>query len=349
MEKINLGIVFGGMSTEHEVSIMSGISVIENLDKSKYNIYNIYINKIGEWYEYNYTGKDLKLGEEIKNITLIENPYNYIKQFDCIFPVLHGAYGEDGAIQGLFELSKIPYVGCGVLSSSVGMDKVYTKMIFEKANIKQTKHITVIKEGSDYILLDDKLNHCKKKIEEICDVIEKEINYPAFIKPSNSGSSIGVNKAKSKKDLIQFIDYASKFDQKVIIEKGINGREIECSILGHRDVEASVVGEIKLGDEFYSYNDKYVDGKSIPVIPAQIAEEKANEIRKIAMKAFKAIDGKGFSRVDFFLENETEEIYLNEINTIPGFTTISMYPKLWEASGLSYSKLLEKLIDIAMK
>ncbi len=350
MSKLKLGVIFGGISTEHEVSVVSGTSVIENLDKEKYEIYPIYISKKGEWYKYKKTINEIKtleISEEINEIEKIEDVIEYLSKMEVIFPVLHGAYGEDGTIQGIFELIKIPFVGCGVLASSVGMDKVYAKIVFEKAKINQAKYEYVRKSENDYIYIDKEFNEKKCDIGEICNIVEKNLKYPMFIKPSNSGSSVGINKAKSKEELKNAIEYAVKFDKKILIEEGINGRELECAVLGNEDVIASHLGEVLPAEEFYSYDAKYKNAESKTKIPAKIDENIQNEIRKQAIKAFKAIDGKGLSRVDFFLENETNKIYINEINTLPGFTKISMYPKLFEYDGIEYKDLLDKLISLA--
>jgi len=244
-------------------------------------------------------------------------------------------------------LLKIPYVGCKVLASSVGMDKVYTKIIFEKANIKQAKYEHIRKYENKYIYIDKQFNEQILEIKDIARKISQNLKFPMFIKPSNSGSSVGINKAKNIEQLEEYIEYASKFDNKILIEEGIVGKEVECAVLGNEDVIASCVGEIKPADEFYSYDAKYKNAQSVTQIPANITKEKSDEIRNLAIKAFKAIDGKGLSRVDFFIEEGTQKVYINEINTLPGFTNISMYPKLFEAVGISYKDLLDKLIELA--
>lgn len=336
MEKKKLGVIFGGMSTENEVSVMSAKSVLANLDKEKYEIYPIYIDKEGIWW------KDIQKEK-------IENEIRYLKKMDVVFPVLHGLYGEDGTIQGLFELLKLSYVGCHVLGSSVGMDKVYSKVIFDKAGLKQTKYEYIRRYKDKYIYVDKEFNEEIIEIKEAVERISKNLKFPVFIKPSNSGSSVGINKAKNKEELEEYIEYATKYDNKILIEQGIEGREVECAVLGNEEVIASCVGEIKPAEEFYSYNAKYNNQKSRTEIPANISEEISEKIRNQAIKAFKAIDGKGLSRVDFFIEKETNEIYINEINTLPGFTNISMYPKLFEESGIDYKELLNKLIEIALE
>lgn len=346
---MKLAVIFGGVSTEHEVSIISGMSVIKNLDKEKYEIKPIYIDKEGKWYEPVIENSNLKIGQEIEKQNKIENIIEYLKTFDIIFPVLHGKNGEDGTIQGLFEIIGVPYVGCKVLASSIGMDKAYTKVIFEKADIKQVPYVYIRKYKDRYILVDDKWNETTLEMQELVKRVSKKLKYPMFVKPSNAGSSIGISKVNEQKYLEKAITYAAEFDKKIIIEQGIKGRELECAVLGNEDVIASGVGEIIPADEFYSFDAKYNNEQSICKIPAKIDEEVQEKIRKMAIKAFKAIDGKGLSRVDFFLEDESNSIYINEINTLPGFTQISMYSKLWEENGISYSQLLEKLIKLSIE
>lgn len=341
MKKI--GVIFGGMSTENKVSIKSAKSVLKNLDKGLYEIYPIYIDKEGKWWKCSYNEKN----GQIKNNEEIENVFKYLKEIDVAFPVLHGLYGEDGTIQGLFELLKIPYVGCHVLASSVGMDKAYTKIIFERAGLKQAKYKYIKTYKEKYIYINEDFEEEIMNIEEIARKIEKEIKFPMFIKPSNSGSSVGINKANNNEELKKYIKEASKFDEKILVEEGINGKEVECAVLGNKDVIASCIGEIKSADEFYSYDAKYNNQESKTNIPADISEEISDKIKKQAVKAFKAIDGRGLSRVDFFVEKDTNEIYINEINTLPGFTNISMYPKLFEKSGINYKELLNRLIELA--
>lgn len=352
MNKIKLGVIFGGQSTEHDVSIVSGSSVIKNLNKEKYEIYPIYISKDGVWYHYT---KDIdkveifNIGEEPKEIEKIPNEMEVLKEQDIIFPVLHGLYGEDGTIQGLLELLKIPYVGCKVLASSICMDKVYAKMVFEKANIKQAKYIVLNSSNKDYIYIDEELNYVNMQTDAICKMVEEKLGYPVFVKPSNSGSSVGVNKAENKKELIKAIEIASKYDKEILIEEGIDGKEVECAVLGTDNPEASCVGQILSADEFYDYDSKYKNAESKTLIPAGIDKQTEEEIRKTAVKAFKAVRGTSLARVDFFVDRKTNEVYLNEINTMPGFTTISMYPKLWEHCNVKYTELLDKLIELALK
>jgi D-alanine-D-alanine ligase len=347
MSKKKVLVLFGGMSTEHGVSRISATSVLQNMNTDNYHIGVIGIDKDGTFLEYIGEFKDICSGDWSKYTRKIDNVISFIKNYDVAFPVLHGLYGEDGTIQGLFELVKIPYVGCKVLASSVGMDKVYTKIVFDKAGIKQVPSIYIQVINNKITLIKDNFDEVYDE-EIILKEIESKIGYPAFIKPSNSGSSVGVNKAKNREQLLACVKEAAVYDKKILIEKAVNPREIECAVLERNgNVEASVLGEILPAGEFYSYESKYEDENSGLEIPAKLDDKTADMIRNTAIKAFKSIDGSGLSRVDFFIDKDTGNIYLNEINTLPGFTNISMYPKLWEKSGLSYSKLIDALIDNA--
>ena len=328
---IKVAVIYGGMSTEHDVSMVSAQNVIENLNASKYDIYKIEIAKNGEW---------LNNGKKIKNVVEI------LQKMDVVFPVLHGLYGEDGTIQGMLEMLKVPYVGCKVLASSVCMDKVYTKYILKNAKINQAKFV-YIKNENTYV--DDDLEEMDLQNDEIIDVVNKKLGFPVFVKPSNSGSSVGVTKANNGEELVRAIQTASQYDKKILIEEAIVGKEVECAVLGNDEVKASTVGEIISAEDFYTYDAKYNNSESKTVIPALIPEKIIEEIRRCAIKAFKAVDGSGLARVDFFVEKDTNKVFLNEINTMPGFTEISMYPKLWEASGISYSELLDELIKLALQ
>lgn len=347
MGKKRLGVIFGGTSTEHEVSIVSGTSVIKNLNKEKYEIYPIYIDKAGEWFEFEPDNKTYKVGDEIVGTKKIENIWNYLKTMDILFPVLHGLQGEDGTIQGMFELLNIPYVGTRVLGSSVCMDKVYSKIIFEKAKLNQAKYIYIRRFEDKYIYINEDFSEEVLDIQETVNKIMEKIDFPMFVKPSNSGSSVGISKAKNKDELINSIIEASKFDKKILIEENINGREIECAVLGNEEVKASVLGEILPAEAFYSFSAKYQNSDSKTVEAPDLPEELTKKVRELAVKAYKAADCQGLSRVDFFVNDKENKIYINEINTLPGFTEISMYPKLWEKSGLTYTELLDKLIELA--
>ena len=350
MSKLKIGVIFGGMSTEHDVSVVSATSIIKNLDKEKYEIYPIYISQNGQWHLYAKPIREIEVltvGDIVQPIEKIENELTYLKEMDIIFPALHGLYGEDGTIQGLLELLKKKYVGCRVLSSSVCMDKAYTKVILNAAQIPQAKYIYVKADKGNYRYIDQGFNEEINNIDQIIQKVENQLGYPVFVKPSNSGSSVGIQKAKNKEELKEAIKNAEKYDIKILIEEEILGREVECAVLGNEDVKATCIGEILPAEEFYTFDAKYKNAQSRVVIPANIEKQKQEEIKSLAIKAFKAVDGKGLSRVDFFIENGTRKVIINEINTLPGFTQISMYPKLWEASGLSYTQLLDELIKIA--
>lgn len=351
---IKLGVIFGGMSTEHDVSIASGTSVIQNLDKEKYEIHPIYIDQNGKWYEYTKKVDEIQrlaVGDKLKEITPITNIMEYLKEIDVAFPVLHGLYGEDGTVQGMLELLKIPYVGCRVLGSCICMDKVYAKMVFEKAGIPQADFIYIKacrkEKGITYQYINKQFEEQEMSVSEIAKLIEETIHFPVFVKPSNSGSSVGVHKATTEKELEAALLDASLYDTKILLEEEIVGREVECAVLGNEQVRATCVGEVLSAEDFYTFEAKYQNAASRTVIPAEISEEKLKEIQALAIKAFKAVDGKGLSRVDFFIRKSSNQVCINEINTMPGFTQISMYPKLWEASGLSYTKLLDELINLA--
>ena len=289
------------------------------------------------------------MGEIPQELEKINNEIEYLKNMDVVFPALHGLYGEDGTIQGLLELFNVKYVGCKVLASAVSMDKVYTKILFEKANIPQANYIYIKAFNNIYTVVDNQLNEQELNLDEVSSMVEKQLGYPAYVKPSNSGSSVGISKAKNSDELKTAIKEAVKYDKKILIEEEIKGKEIECAILKNEKVEASTVGEILSADEFYSFDAKYKNKDSKTVIPANISKMEIEEIRKLAIKAFNAVDGSGLARVDFFIKEADNKIYINEINTMPGFTQISMYPKLWEQCGIKYSDLLDKLIDSAKK
>ncbi len=335
MSKIKLGVVYGGISTEHEVSIKSAKSVIENLNKDKYEIFEIYIEKNGNWFN--------SKKEPLENIS------QFLKNLDVVFPVLHGIGGEDGSIQGFLEMLGVPYVGAGILSSANGMDKVYSKIIFEKAKIPQAKYVYIKNSGDNYTYVSDDFEEKTGTIKEISEIVTQKIKFPMFVKPSNSGSSVGIRKVHDLAELQEAIKYAAEFDKKILVEENIEGREIECAVLGNNEPKASCIGEIKAADVFYSYDAKYNNTESKTEIPKDIPKQLQEKVRALAIKAYKALDCKGLSRVDFFINTETGKIYINEINTMPGFTKISMYPKLWEYSGLPYSDLLDELIKLALE
>lgn len=343
-KKLKVVVLFGGLSTEHEVSRLSAYSVLTNIDKNIYEVIMVGLTKNGDWLPYEGSIEKLKDGswETESRVIYGENTglcpgLELIRKADVVFPVLHGMYGEDGTVQGLLELMGIPYVGCNVLAAAVGMDKAYSKIVFEKVGIPQCKHLVVHR------------NELEKNAQVIMDQIEMELGYPCFVKPSNSGSSVGVHKVKDREDLYNSLKDASEFDRKVIVEEFINGREIECAVLGNFEPEASLAGEIIPSKEFYDYEDKYLSGNSITEIPAMLPIDVMECVRKLAKQAFLALDCSGLSRVDFFYEKSTGRLLLNEINTMPGFTEISMYAKLWAAMGVDYSKLVTKLIELAFE
>lgn len=342
MNKIKLGMICGGVSTEHEISIKSYLSILKNINKEKYDIYSIYISKEGIWHHI------IKPNENIKEMDLetIENIPNTLKKLDIVFPILHGKNGEDGTIQGMLELLNIPYVGCGILASAVSMDKVYTKTLMNNANILQANYFSIKKKNNDYTIIDKNLKEESISLDRIDNIIKETLQYPVFIKPSKSGSSVGVSKVKNKQELKEGIDNALQYDSKILIEEAIIGKEVECAILETDEVLASTVGEIQQQEEFYSYDAKYKSKESKTIIPAQLEEEVINKIRELAIRIFKIVSGNTLARVDFFVDKENK-IYFNEINTMPGFTNISMYPMLWEESGISYKELLDKIIDSA--
>ena len=349
MNKKRICVIFGGMSTEHSISNISGTSVIKNLDKSKYDILPIYIDKEGNWYEYTKDVNEidiLKVNEEPVELKKIEKKMDALDDIDVVFPVLHGLYGEDGSIQGMLEFLNKKYVGCDIISSAVCMNKIYTKILFEKAGINQAKSVNINVIDNNYVYIDDNMNFNETNIDELDKIVDTKLKYPVFIKPSNSGSSVGVNKANNKEELEKYLIEASKYDKEILIEEQIIGKEVECAVLGNEFVKVSSVGEIVPANEFYDFDAKYKNADSITRIPAKLSEEVIEEIRNTAIRAFKAVHGKGLSRVDFFVDNDNN-IYINEINTMPGFTTISMYPKLWEESGIKYSDLLDEVISLA--
>ena len=342
--RIKVAIVVGGMSSEHDVSLMSGKSILEKINKDKYDIKVIYIKKNSNIYEY--TGKNDEI-TELKSCDLIlkNSLMEEIKDVDVIFPVLHGKFGEDGCIQGVFEMMQKPYVGCGVFASGACMDKEFTKKLVSLAGIPVAKAIIVNKQKHSYRCDFEEKEY---EIEELCEKAEKQLGYPMFIKPSREGSSFGVTRAANRDEFIEAIREAEKYDTKILVEEEIRGRELECAVLGNEEVISSEVGEVKSAEHFYTYDAKYNNPESKTEIPAQITSETKLKIKEYAEKAFKAVDGRGLSRVDFFLK-ENGELILNEINTLPGFTKISMYPKLFEAAGIEYSELIDTLITLAIE
>ena len=351
MKKLSVCIFFGGRSPEHEVSLRSAESVLNNLDKEKYNIFPVGITKEGDWVLYG--GKDysrLSAGTwqecpENRRATIspvrgqgllsFEGDCVVRERIDVVFPVLHGENGEDGSIQGLLQLAGIPYVGPHVAASAVAMDKTLTKLVVDNAGVPQAAWQLVRREELE--------NH----MENTLDSLENRFRYPMFVKPSGTGSSVGVSKAADRDQLRSALRFAGKYDRKILVEEFIHGREIEVAVMGNDSPVASVCGEIDSGVEFYDYDAKYVTNTSTAYIPARIPEDVAEQVRDAAVKVYKAIGCQGLSRVDFFVTFEENRVVFNEINTLPGFTSISMYPKLFAASGIPYSRLLDELLGLA--
>ncbi len=387
-KKLRIGILFGGRSGEHEVSLLSAASILKAIDRDQFDVTPIGITKEGRWLasadakgllEGNALGmveqgpsateaspkaeKKLRAGDpettpgamllqegsptlmapEPGSTSLVPKKGPAGQAFDVVFPVLHGTFGEDGTIQGLFELAGIAYVGSGVLGSSAGMDKDVMKRLFAQAGLPIVKHVTLLRADWE--------RSSRKAIARI----EAALKYPLFVKPANLGSSVGISKAHDRKELGPALTLAAKFDRKIVVENGVGGkkaraREFEVAVLGNDDPRASVVGEIIPGKEFYDYEAKYLSEGSVPVIPAKISRAESKKIREMAVEAFKACDLSGLARVDFLMEPDSKRrIYINEVNTLPGFTSISMYPKLWEATGVTYKDLITKLIELGLE
>jgi D-alanine-D-alanine ligase len=388
MKKLRVGILFGGRSGEHEVSLLSAASVLNAIDKNKYEVVPIGITKEGRWLtagdaqnllagkkagegarptqplragdpESTPAAAVLAQGESVvvppepvqrekglvpfqSDAALMRRSSDRAINVDVIFPVLHGTFGEDGTIQGLLELADIAYVGAGVLGSAAGMDKDVMKSLFMAAGIPIVKHVTILRSVWE------------KEPKKVQKLVESKLRYPVFVKPANLGSSVGISKAHNRKELGPAIEEAAKFDRKIVIEQGVGGkkekaREIECSVLGNDDPVASVPGEIVPGKEFYDYTAKYLDEGSQLIIPAKLSKTETKKVQELAVRAFRAVDCSGLARVDFLMDPKTRKIFLNEINTMPGFTSISMYPKLWAASGLGYADLIDRLIRFGIE
>jgi len=376
MKKLRVCVIFGGRSGEHEVSIVSATSVMKALDKNKYDVIPVGITKSGRWIAGEQSVQQLKSGIEetpfyamlpadpneqrllpaTKNSIDAHELDRLGEKFDVVFPVLHGPYGEDGTVQGLLELANLPYVGAGVLGSAVCMDKIVQKLLCLQAGVPVVKFLWLRYEDwqRDQSARDPMLANPQQlgglTQDEMFAQIETELSYPLFVKPANMGSSVGISKAHDREELRRGIEDAAQYDQKILLEAAaLNAREIEVSVLGNEQPKASVPGEVVPSNEFYDYDAKYVDGASTLIIPAELSPELAQTIRETAIRGFLACNCEGMARVDFLLSRGTNALYLNEINTIPGFTQISMYPKLWEASGVSYAQLLDELIQLAIE
>jgi D-alanine-D-alanine ligase len=383
MKKLRVGILFGGRSGEHEISLLSAASVLGAINKERYEVVPIGITKEGRWVtaadaERLLSGKPLENERQLRAgdpdatsaaavlqsgeaVVVPPEPHrpgtgltplqsdaparraaDRAINVDIIFPVLHGTFGVDGTVQGLLELADIAYVGAGVLGSAAGMDKDVMKSLFRAAGLPIVKHVSILRSQWD------------SEPKKVGKLVESKLKYPVFVKPSNLGSSVGISKARDRKELASAIDEAAKFDRKIVIEEGVGGkknkaREIECSVLGNDQAQASVPGEIVPSAEFYDYSAKYLDEGSQLIIPAKLTKSETRKIQELAVAAFRAVDCSGLSRVDFLMDPKSRKIYLNEINTMPGFTSISMYPKLWAASGLPYPELIERLIQLGLE
>ena len=356
IKKIRVGIIFGGRSGEHEVSFCSASSIIKAIDKDKYTVVPIGITKEGRWISPQDSELALQSGKiDGKNTVILLNDSfskslvcidnnqrldksSALEKLNVIFPVLHGPYGEDGTVQGLLELANIPYVGAGVAASAISMDKDLMKIIFQQKGLPILKWMTI------------KRKEWQKDKEKILSLIQNGFEYPLFVKPTNLGSSVGITKVHKKEELEKAIDLASSYNRKILIEKGLEEvREIECGVLGNDEPQASVVGEVRPAGEFYDYDSKYIDEGTQLIIPADLPDGVSKEVQRIALCAFKAVDAAGMARVDFFVSKKENKIYLSEINTIPGFTSVSMYPRLWQASGIPYSDLIDQLIQLALE
>ena len=353
MKKLNVCVLFGGVSPEHEVSLRSAESVLKNMDPDKYNIFPVGITKEGQWLLYGSTDYSLlpsgvwqkvpgNRPAHISPVTgqglLICEEGGLIRQaIDVVFPVLHGENGEDGAMQGLLQLAGIPCVGPRVSASAVSMDKTLTKLVADQAGVTQAAWRLVRRDDLE------------SRLESTLDMLETAFEYPMFVKPSGTGSSVGVSKARNREELASALPFAAKFDDKVLVEEFIAGREVEVAVMGNRCPVASVCGEIDSGADFYDYEAKYITDTSVPYIPARIDEDVSEQVRAAAVRIYKAIGCRGLSRVDFFVTYEGNRVVFNEINTLPGFTSISMYPKLFEASGIPYGQIIDQLLELAME
>ena len=355
-EKLRVGVIFGGQSGEHEVSLVSAQGIMRAMDKEKYEIIPIGITKEGRWLT---SGEPMKLlqsggsgmsaqiaeAEPETRELMVRGRRDLVPgtretgfpQVDVVFPVLHGPYGEDGTVQGLLELADIPYVGAGVLGSALGMDKIAMKAVFMSHGLPVVEHVAL------------KRRDWERDPEAVMELTEKELGYPCFVKPANLGSSVGISKVNQRSELAPALRLAACYDRRMLAERAVNAREIEVSVLGNDEPIASAPGEIIPCREFYDYIAKYIDDRSELIIPANLSPEATRRIQELAIAAFLAVDCAGMARVDFFLDKDTGELYVGELNTIPGFTPISMYPKLWAASGISYSELIDRLIELAME
>jgi D-alanine-D-alanine ligase len=355
-EKIRLGIIYGGKSSEHEVSLRTALSIMRAVDAAKYEIIPVYVSLEGKWIKGEaMTGQlpetiaplrltdgsmnktEEQTGQHVVKVTNSASPFALGQEVDVIFPVVHGPNGEDGTIQGLLELANLPYVGTGVMASAVGMDKWMMKTVFAQVGLPQVRYVGLLR------------SQWEKEREMSMDRIEQELGYPCFVKPANMGSSVGISKAKNRAELAEALDLAARFDRRLIVEEFVKARELEIGVLGNEELITSVVGEVIAGKEFYDYEAKYKGAGTELQIPAQVPEHVAQGIAEIAKTAFQALDGSGLSRVDFFWDEENDKLYINEVNTMPGFTPHSMYPLLFQEAGVSYPELIDRLVQLAIE
>ena len=351
MGKLRVGVIFGGKSGEHEVSLLSAQSVMDAMDRDKYEVVQIGIDREGQWISGGNPmallkararlrlGEDWGRGEDPGECTVWGKlpPVDLLRSLDVAFPVLHGPYGEDGTVQGLFEIAGVPYVGSGVTASAVGMDKAVSKALFREKGLPVLPYLVVRRK------------ELERDVDDLVRRIESELTYPMFVKPANLGSSVGISKARNREGLVNGLKLAAGYDRKILVEQGISAREIECGVLGNDEPEVSVPGEVVPGKEWYDYEAKYQDDSTELLVPAPLREDLAARVRNIALEAYLALGCRGLSRVDFLLDKETGGVYLNEINTMPGFTPVSMYPLVWRVSGLSYRELVDRLIELALE
>jgi D-alanine-D-alanine ligase len=367
-KKLRVGVIFGGRSGEHEVSVRSAASVIESIDRKKYDVLPIAISREGKWLSppaaYNLLppatqsllpSLPLRLADQVAGAVAILGDPSHAgllsfdrnggaltsERLDVVFPVLHGPFGEDGTLQGLLEMANIPYVGCGVLASACGMDKVTMKLLFLQAGLPLCRYVWFLR------------SHWQNERARITRTIMREIGLPCFVKPANLGSSVGVSRAADKPELEQAVELAARYDRKIVVEEAVDAREIECAVIGNNEPKASLPGEYVVHDNrarFLDYEEKYTKtGRVDFVVPAPVSKALATKIQRLAIRAFQSIDGAGLARVDFFFKRDTKELLVNELNTMPGLTEVSGYPKMWAASGLSYTRMLDVLIELALE
>ena len=345
--KKKIGLLFGGRSGEHEVSLVSASAIAHNFNAEEFEVIPLFISREGRWYgpvamadiktctAEQYADKEVLLAPYPGGHVLSAADGHEICQLDAVFPINHGTYGEDGILQGLLELAGIPYVGAGVAGSAIGMDKAVMRKILAYHNIPQVNFTTVLR------------SQVEADVEAAVKHVEAALEYPVFVKPANGGSSVGISKAHDAAEMVESLKMAAAYDRKLLVEQGVNVREIEVSVLGNEQPAVSVPGEIVASNEFYDYKAKYIDNKSVSMIPADIPADITAQIQKLAVETYLALECEGFARVDFFIDRDNGNLYLNEVNTLPGFTEISMYPKMWEAAGLPIDQLLKKLVELA--